>query len=188
MNSPVLRLMELVLALSGLALSLPILLIVFLLGLFDTGSPLFFQQRVGKNQRLFTLIKFRTMALATASVATHQVDSSAVTRLGRFLRRTKLDELPQLINVLKGEMSLVGPRPCLPSQQQLIEERALRGVLLVRPGITGLAQVNGVDMSDPVRLAAIDQQMLDTLTLGAYFKYLLLTVLGRGAGDHIQGK
>lgn len=98
-------------------------------------------------------------------MATHLVGASSVTRLGQFLRKTKLDELPQLINVLKGEMSLVGPRPCLFNQQDLIAERESRGVFTVLPGITGLAQVNEVDMSTPVKLAELDQQMIQTLNL-----------------------
>ncbi|MGO1296210.1 MAG: sugar transferase, partial [Vibrio sp.] len=105
------RAIDFLLALIGLCLLWPVLLIICLIGYFDTGSPVFFQQRVGQNQRLFTLIKFRTMPIETQSVATHLVGKSSVTRLGGFLRKTKLDELPQLINVVKGEMSLVGPRP-----------------------------------------------------------------------------
>ncbi|CSD35474.1 Lipid carrier : UDP-N-acetylgalactosaminyltransferase [Vibrio cholerae] len=122
----------------------------------------------------------------TASVATHLVGASSVTRLGQFLRKTKLDELPQLINVLKGEMSLVGPRPCLFNQQDLIAERESRGVFTVLPGITGLAQVNEVDMSTPVKLAELDQQMIQTLNLKNYFTYIIQTVLGKGAGDRVK--
>lgn len=122
----------------------------------------------------------------TASVATHLVGASSVTRLGQFLRKTKLDELPQLINVLKGEMSLVGPRPCLFNQQDLIVERESRGVFTVLPGITGLAQVNEVDMSTPVKLAELDQQMIQTLNLKNYFTYIIQTVLGKGAGDRVK--
>lgn len=131
----------------------------------------------------FTLVKFRTMKVNTASVATHLADSSAVTKFGKFLRVTKLDELPQLWNVVKGEMSLVGPRPCLFSQEELIDERSGRDVLTARPGITGLAQVNGIDMSDPKLLAEFDQKMLETLNIRNYFKYILLTVVGKGSGD-----
>jgi lipopolysaccharide/colanic/teichoic acid biosynthesis glycosyltransferase len=167
-------------------LASPFVILLLVIGLFDTGKPLFLQERVGRNTRPFTLIKFRTMKLNTASVATHLADADAVTGFGKFLRSTKLDELPQLWNVLKGEMSLVGPRPCLFNQKELIEERSKRGVLDVRPGITGLAQVNGIDMSDPVKLAEWDAKMIETMSLSNYFKYILLTVIGKGTGDRIQ--
>lgn len=181
------RLFDVLFALLGLTLGSPVLVLLWLMGFWDTGSPLFCQQRVGRNQRPFVLVKFRTMRPDTASVATHLADASAITPFGRFLRRTKLDELPQLWNVLKGEMSLVGPRPCLFNQEALIAERAERGVFDVRPGITGLAQVQGIDMSTPRLLAETDDQMIKTLTLFNYFKYILLTALGKGAGDRIKG-
>lgn len=180
------RVFDVLLALIGLLAGAPLLLGLWVLGFFDTGSPIFRQVRVGRFQKPFTLVKFRTMRPDTACVATHLADASAITPLGRFLRRTKLDELPQLWNVLKGEMSLVGPRPCLFSQEELIAERAARGVFEARPGITGLAQVQGIDMSTPRLLAETDRKMLDDLTLAAYFRYLALTVLGRGAGDRVR--
>ncbi len=170
----------------GLLVLWPLLLIVAIAGYFDTGSPVFTQIRVGRRKKPFTLIKFRTMALDTESTATHLVKGSSVTRLGAILRKTKLDELPQLINVLKGEMSLVGPRPCLFSQEELITEREKRGVLEVAPGITGLAQINEIDMSTPKRLAEFDQKMIETLTVLGYFKYIFMTVIGRGAGDRVR--
>ena len=170
----------------GLVLGLPLYAMIALLGYFDTGSPLFRQQRVGRNQKPFTLLKFRTMQPDTASVATHLADAASITRLGRFLRRTKLDELPQLWNVFKGDMSLVGPRPCLYNQQHLIEERARRGVFDVRPGITGLAQVRGIDMSTPELLAKTDAQMLQDLTLSSYLHYIFMTLAGRGSGDRAR--
>lgn len=179
------RLLDFVFSLVGLLLGLPVLLVLTVVGLFDTGSPLFRQQRVGYHQRPFTLVKFRTMKVDTASVATHLASSASVTRFGHFLRKTKLDELPQLWNVLKGEMSLVGPRPGLFNQEELISERAKRGVFDVRPGITGLAQVNGIDMSTPALLAETDQKMIQTLSLFSYFKYIFMTVSGKGAGDRI---
>jgi O-antigen biosynthesis protein WbqP len=181
-----LRTLDVMIALLALVLGLPVLLILLLLGYLDTRSPLFRQVRVGRFQKPFTLVKFRTMQVGTASVASHLADAAAITPFGRFLRRSKLDELPQLWNVLRGEMSLVGPRPCLYNQTELIEERARRGVFDVRPGITGLAQVNGIDMSNPPRLAETDALMLKSLTVAAYFRYLLLTALGRGAGDRVK--
>ena len=157
------RLLDILLALIGLIVTLPILIIVVVIGYFDTGSPLFIQERVGKNKKPFKLIKFRTMKLATQSVASHLVDSTAITPLGKFLRKTKLDELPQLINVLKGEMSFVGPRPNLFNQQELIAGRDKLGVYEVLPGITGLAQINNIDMSTPKLLAETDKEMIDSL-------------------------
>ena len=170
----------------GLTFGSPILLVLTLLGWFDTRSPLFRQIRVGHKQKPFTLVKFRTMKVGTASVATHLASASAITSFGNFLRRSKLDELPQLWNVLLGDMSLVGPRPCLPNQQELINARAKLGVFNARPGITGLAQIQEIDMSTPQKLAETDAKMLKTLTLQNYFKYILLTVSGKGSGDRIQ--
>lgn len=180
------RFFDLLFSTLGLMLGSPVLLGLTLIGLFDTGSPLFRQQRVGRNKKPFTLVKFRTMKPDTASVASHLADASSITPFGRFLRRTKLDELPQLWNVLKGEMSLVGPRPCLFNQQELITEREQRGVLDARPGITGLAQVNDIDMSTPKLLAETDARMLASLTIGAYFRYIFQTVAGKGAGDRVR--
>jgi Sugar transferases involved in lipopolysaccharide synthesis len=180
------RVLDVMFSVIGLVLALPLLAVLLLLGFLDTGSPLFRQVRVGRHQKPFTLVKFRTMRPNTASVATHLANPADITRLGHFLRRTKLDELPQLWNVLRGEMSLVGPRPCLFSQTELIAERARRGVFDARPGITGLAQIRGIDMSAPKLLAETDQQMLATLSVASYLKYIAMTVLGKGAGDRIQ--
>lgn len=183
-----LRFFDVVFALLGLCFALPVLLVIYVMGLFDTGSPLFRQERVGRHQKPFTLIKFRTMRPDTRSVASHLADASAITPLGVFLRRSKLDELPQLWNVLKGDMSLVGPRPCLYNQQELINERTVHGIFNYRPGITGLAQVCGIDMSKPKLLAETDARMLQELTLESYFKYIFLTVAGKGAGDRVITK
>lgn len=180
-----LRFLDVVFSITGLLLGAPVLLAIYVVSLFDTGSPLFLQKRVGRDQKPFTLVKFRTMWPDTVSVASHLADASAITRFGAFLRRTKLDELPQLWNVLKGEMSFVGPRPCLFNQTELIAERHARGVFEVRPGITGLAQVNNIDMSTPKLLAEIDARMLQGLTLALYFKYIFMTVVGKGSGDGV---
>ena len=183
-----LRIFDFTFALLGLVFGFPVLLVIYVLGLFDTGSPLFVQKRVGRNKKPFNLVKFRTMTVDTASVASHLASASSITKLGSFLRKTKLDELPQLWNVLKGEMSLVGPRPNLFNQDELIAERDALGVYAVRPGITGLAQVNDIDMSTPKLLAETDHKMLKSLTLSAYFKYIFMTVAGKGAGDRVPGK
>ncbi len=183
-----LRLFDILFSFLGLLVGAPILLVIYLLGLFDTGSPVFRQERVGRHQKPFILVKFRTMRPNAASVASHLADASAITPLGFFLRRTKLDELPQLWNVLKGEMSLVGPRPCLLDQTELIRERAAVGAFNARPGITGLAQVNNIDMSTPKLLADTDARMLKALTVTAYLKYILMTVIGKGSGDVIKLK
>ncbi len=180
------RLFDVIFSLAGLVLGFPVLAVLYVIGLFDTGSPLFKQERVGRFKRPFTLVKFRTMKVDTASVASHLASASSITRFGHFLRRTKLDELPQLWNVLKGEMSLVGPRPCLFNQEELIHEREKRGVLDARPGITGLAQVNEIDMSTPVLLAETDAKMLKSLGLKDYFRYILQTVVGKGSGDRVR--
>lgn len=180
------RFLDFIFALFGLVFGFPVLLVIYIIGLFDTGSPLFLQERVGRNKKPFTLVKFRTMKVDTASVASHLASSSSITKLGGFLRKTKLDELPQLWNVLKGEMSLVGPRPNLFNQEELIAERDALGVYEVRPGITGLAQVNEIDMSTPKLLAETDQQMIQSLNLRDYFRYIFMTVAGKGSGDRVN--
>ncbi|KUM52491.1 sugar transferase [Rheinheimera sp. EpRS3] len=180
------RLLDIVFAFCGLVFGFPVLVVLTIIGLFDTGSPIFRQVRVGRHKKPFTLVKFRTMKPDTAHVASHLASASAITPFGGFLRKSKLDELPQLWNVLKGEMSLVGPRPCLFNQEELITEREQRGVLNARPGITGLAQVNDIDMSTPVLLAETDAKMLAQLTVADYFKYIFMTVAGKGSGDRVR--
>ena len=183
-----LRIFDLLFSLFGLLFGSPLLLMIYVICLFDTGSPIFRQERVGRDQKPFTLVKFRTMRPDTVSVASHLADASAITPLGAFLRGTKIDELPQLWNVLKGEMSLVGPRPCLFNQTELICERASHAVFSIRPGITGLAQVNNIDMSTPRLLAETDARMIEQLSVPAYFKYIFMTVGGKGSGDVVKSK
>jgi O-antigen biosynthesis protein WbqP len=188
MAKSVLRLLDVLLAGLGLLMLWPVLLVLCVLGWLDTRSPLFMQERVGRHQRPFVLVKLRTMRVGTASVASHLASSSAITPLGALLRRTKLDELPQLWNVLLGDMSLVGPRPGLFNQHELTAARDAHGVFAARPGITGLAQVNGIDMSTPELLAQTDAQMLRELNIESYFKFILLTVTGKGFGDRVKPK
>lgn len=170
-------------ALAGLVVAAPIIAIALVAIRMETpGWPLFSQTRIGRRGKPFTCFKLRTMHQGTVHVPTHEAAASAVTPLGQRLRLWKLDELPQLVNVLKGEMSLVGPRPCLPSQTVLIEARQRAGVLNVRPGITGLAQIRGIDMSDPELLARIDAEYVEHASLFGDLRLILATVLGRGVG------
>ena len=171
------RLLDFLFSFLGLIVLLPILILLWIIGILENGSPLFKQKRVGYNQKFFILFKFRTMHKDTKSVPTHRVDNLMVTKFGFFLRRIKLDELPQLYNVLIGDMSLVGPRPCLVNQKKLISERKKRGVFKVKPGITGLAQISGITMKTPVLLAKTDLEMIKQLNVFNYFYYILLTVL-----------
>lgn len=179
------RIFDFIFSLIGLILLSPILLLITILGFFDTGSPFFKQERVGKNKIPFQLLKFRSMNLNTKSVATHLVNAHEITKLGSFLRKSKLDELPQLFNVLHGDMSLVGPRPNLYNQEELIIERELRGVYNVLPGITGLSQIKKIDMSTPKLLAETDAIMTQNLSIKKYLYYLIATILGNGFGDRV---
>lgn len=180
------RFLDFIAAAGGLlALFWLIALLALLVRLTSPGPGLFAQDRVGRNGRVFTCWKLRTMAQGTPSLATHEMPAAAVTPLGRHLRRWKLDELPQLWNVLKGEMSLVGPRPCLPTQTAVIEARRALGVLALRPGITGLAQVENIDMSTPERLAQVDAAYAARRSLAFDLVLLARTVTGSGRGDRV---
>jgi len=181
----IIRLFDVLIASSILIMGAPIFLLLFVIGFFDTGSPIFKQQRVGKNKRLFTLFKFRSMRTDTESVATHLVEKSSITFWGKLLRNSKLDEIPQFWNVIIGDMSIVGPRPCLSNQEELIAEREKRGLYKVKPGITGLAQINGIDMSEPKRLAEIDAIMLQQFTVKSYLSCIGKTFIGKGRGDRV---
>lgn len=164
-----------------------ILLLAFAIRRESEGPGIFVQERVGRNGRHFRCYKLRSMYGGLPSVPTHQALASQITPIGRALRRWKLDELPQLWNVLRGDMSLVGPRPCLPSQTELIDERVSRGVLSVRPGITGLAQINDIDMSDPVRLAEKDAEYVRDRSFLLDLRILFRTVFGgAGSGDRVR--
>jgi O-antigen biosynthesis protein WbqP len=179
------RLLDISFSFVGLLLLSPLLIILFIIGFFDTGFPIFQQERVGRKKKPFRLFKFRSMYLNSPSVATHLARASSITPFGNFLRKSKLDELPQLWNVLIGDMSLVGPRPSLVNQIELILERESRGVYSVRPGITGLAQINKIDMSTPKLLAETDEKLMNELNTFTYFKYVFLTIFGMGFGDRI---
>lgn len=180
------RIFDILFSFFGLVFLSPILLIMIVIGYFVSGSPIFRQERVGKGKQPIRLIKFRSMHLKTESVATHLLSASSITTFGSFLRKSKLDELPQLWNVFVGDMSLVGPRPNLFNQDKLIHERDSSGVYSVRPGITGLAQINKIDMSTPQLLSETDAKMIKELNILVYFKYIFLTIFGKGFGDRIR--
>jgi O-antigen biosynthesis protein WbqP len=140
------RTFDLVIGIPAAILSVPIMVVIgTAIALFDGRPILLRQDRVGKNERVFSMFKFRTMAVGVRTVAKSDLTSAdaVYTRLGPLLRRSSLDELPQIANVLTGSMSLIGPRPALPSQHDLLELRRRKGIEVLPPGITGLAQVKG---------------------------------------------
>ena len=180
------RFFDVVLSLIAILIFSPLVIFLYLIIYLENRSPFFFQKRIGKNLKEFTLIKFRTMAIGTESCPTHLIKNTRITKLGSFLRKTKLDELPQLFNVIKGDMSLVGPRPCLPSQYELIDIRKTYEIYNYLPGITGLAQLKGIDMSEPFLLSKTDSIMMKNLNFYKYFYYLTLTFFGSGFGDRVK--
>ncbi|MCE0558551.1 sugar transferase [Motilimonas sp. E26] len=183
MRNNIITFFDCFIAITTLVMLSPILFCIYIIIFFDHGSPIFIQVRMGKNKKPFSLIKFRTMKPDTESVASHLVATSSITPVGRVLRKTKLDELPQLINVLKRDMSLVGPRPNLFNQIDVIKAREEYEIYSVLPGITGLAQVNNIDMSTPIHLAEMDKKMLAGFSIRQYFKYIFMTIFGAGRGD-----
>ncbi len=187
-NSAFIRILDILLASGGLLLLWPVILVLYAVIFLDTGSPLFRQKRVGRNQQLFVILKFRTMKLDTLNVPSHLLGPESITFLGKTLRRFKLDELPQLWNVLIGDMSMVGPRPGLPNHHELVKSRATYGIYSARPGITGLAQINKIDMSNPTLLAQTDKRMLEDLNFVSYFKYIFMTIAGKGLADAVKEK
>jgi len=179
--------LDVIVAAGGLAIFAPIIFLLIILIRRDSKGPgIFAQDRIGRHGRRFRCYKLRTMSLDAPNVPTHVSNAAQVTRIGAKLRYTKLDELPQLWNVLRGDMSLVGPRPCLPTQTELLQERNQRNILAVRPGITGLAQIRGVDMSHPKLLAEIDAEYIGSQTLSLDAKIIFLTLFSRsGRGDQL---
>jgi O-antigen biosynthesis protein WbqP len=178
------RLLDVSLALVMAGPALVVVLIASLaIKLESPGPALFWQVRVGRHRRPFKLLKLRTMFVGTESRGSHEVGTASVTKVGKVLRETKIDELPQILFVLRGDMSFVGPRPCLPMQTELIEERAQLGVYDVRPGITGKAQLAGIDMSTPKLLAETDAQYVQERSLRGDLRILAATLVGRGKGD-----
>ncbi len=158
----------------------PVFLLVSLLILIDSGFPVIFRQyRVGKDNKLFYVYKFRTMKKNTRNAATADLTEadSCITRSGRILRKTSLDELPQLFNILIGNMSFVGPRPLIPEEKEIRKLRAEYGVFSVKPGMTGLAQVNGRDMLSIEEKALFDKEYVEKQSFWFDIKILFKTVL-----------
>lgn len=161
-----------------IVLALPMLIIAVAIKIDDPGPVIFKQQRFGKNKKLFWLYKFRTMKLGTPDVPTHLLSNPEqyISKVGRFLRKTSMDELLQLFNILKLDMSLIGPRPALWSQEDLMAERDKYGANDIRPGITGWAQVNGRDeLAIPVK-AALDGEYVAKFSFLFDVKCMLRTV------------
>lgn len=178
------RLFDIVASAAGLIVFSPVFVVLIILIRRDSsGGAFFLQERVGRNERVFTCIKFRTMAVGTPHVGSHDAQQSWITPLGKKLRSSKLDEIPQLINVLRGDMSLVGPRPCLPNQADVIAARRQLNVFAVRPGVTGLAQIRQIDMSTPAQLAEADATYIGEQGLLSDLAIILSTVSGGGKGD-----
>lgn len=181
------RLTDIVLAVLLAPFALMLCTIAVLIIRWETPGPgIFRQTRVGRDQRPFTLYKLRTMGVNTGDRASHEVSPAQITRIGSILRKLKIDELPQIINVLLGDMSFVGPRPCLPSQTDLVAERAARGVFDIRPGITGPAQLAGIDMSTPRKLAEADAAYMAGRSFWGDLRLILATATGSGRGDAVK--
>jgi len=182
--SPTKRAVDLAIALPLAVVALPVCAVLLAAVAIETpGPPLFKQQRIGRELKPFQMYKIRTMFRDTPNLASHEVGHSRVTRFGAILRRLKLDELPQLINVIEGSMSLVGPRPCLPTQTELIAERVRCGVAALSPGVTGPAQLQGIDMSTPRRLAEVEADYFERSTPFGEVALIARTFLGKGRGD-----
>ena len=158
----------------------------FVIRLSSPGAAIFAQKRIGKHGLIFKCYKFRTMNLGTENIGTHEVNRNSITSVGKFLRSSKLDELPQIINIIRGEISLVGPRPGLPSQTELFKARNLRNVYNVLPGITGLSQINNIDMSTPNKIAEWDKRYIAMRSIPSEIKIIILTFFGRGSGDNVR--
>lgn len=173
------RLIELLLALlASLLLAMPLVLIALLIRTTSPGPALYWSDRVGRNNALFRMPKFRTMRIDTPEVATHLLERPEqwLTPIGSFLRRSSLDELPQLWSILRGDMSLVGPRPALHNQHDLIALRTCAGIQTLRPGLTGWAQINGRDELPIEQKVALDAWYLQHCSLTQDAKILLRTV------------
>ena len=173
------RFFDIIISLFGLIILSPLLALTCVVIFIDDGLPVVFRQkRVGRNSKLFTIYKFRTMKKGTRSAATGELSESdeQITKSGRVLRKTSVDELLQLVNVLIGTMSIVGPIPLIPEEKEIHALRERYGVYKVRPGVTGWAQINGRDALDDETKALYDKEYVEKQSLLFDIKILLKTV------------
>jgi O-antigen biosynthesis protein WbqP len=174
------RAIDIVMSLAGFfGLAIPFVIIAIAVKLTSRGPVLYWSERVGRGNRIFRMPKFRSMRIDTPVVATHLLESPEkwLTPIGSFLRESSLDELPQLWSILTGDMSIVGPRPALHNQQDLIEMRTQRGVHVLRPGLTGWAQINGRDEIPLADKVAYDTWYLQHWSLRLDLKIMVLTAV-----------
>ncbi|XUC91661.1 O-antigen biosynthesis protein WbqP [Enterococcus sp. DIV1067f] len=174
------RIIDFILSLMGIVVLSPVLLLLCLAIKLDSKGPIIFKQkRVGKNKTYFNIYKFRTMKIDTPKeMPTHLLADPDfyITKVGKFLRKTSLDELPQLFNIIKGDMAVIGPRPALWNQYDLIEERDKYGANDIRPGLTGLAQISGRDELEIPIKAKLDGKYTDNISLRMDIKCFLGTI------------
>lgn len=170
------RLLDICLATCALVLLSPLLILTALsIKVFDSGPVIFKQRRIGRGGATFVFYKFRSMPVNTGDLPSDRLGSVKLGPIGKFIRRTNIDELPQLVNILKGDMSIVGPRPPIPGQIELIEARRKNGALNCRPGLTGLAQINSFDGMTAVEKAAFDGKYVSSLSLVGDMKIMVGT-------------
>lgn len=181
------RFLDIICSIFGLILmAVPMLIISIAIKIDSRGPIIFKSERVGKNKKPFTIYKFRSMVKDAPLTASNKIDVKYTTGVGRFLRRTSLDEIPQLLCVLKGDMSLVGPRPVIAAETDLIAARERTGAYTATPGITGLAQINGRDLLvDVVKKAEYDGQYARKITIRGDIKIICKTFVKVIRGDDI---
>ena len=168
------RLLDVLISIPALIVFVGSMPVFLVLGAFYFDRPFFIQVRAGLNKEPFKLKKYRTLAVSTPSVPTHLLKYENVDSgwYSKFLRRTKIDELPQVLNVLNGSMSWVGPRPCLPIQSELIALRSKAGLYRLRPGVTGIPQLTGLNMANPQALVAKERECFSEFSLLEYIRTL----------------
>lgn len=170
------RVLDIIISTIALVVFAPPIILLFVVCTIDTGSPLFLQQRVGRNMKPFYIIKFRTMKQGTPTMPTHLLSKDCISSIGCLIRKSKLDEILQFINVLRGDMSIVGPRPCLISQVEIIDKRSKIGLYELRPGITGLAQINNIDMYSVDEMIRLDKKQMNEMSTKNYLRTIIKTL------------